>query len=145
MRKFKRSIAVYVANPAVSYADELQKVLADIPDARTDVFPTDTKLDKVFNVKNYGLVLIAGIQSVPGSLKAEICRYLADGGRILTLGGPAFELATYNFNGDWVSQNEFLARAIESVDDKKKFRIFEFNLCEVRLIMAEELLFFLVS
>ena len=125
MKKLKRNVAVYAANASVSYADALHKVLADIPGARADIFPTDAKLDKVFNVKNYGLVIVAGIQNVPGTLKSEICRYLADGGRVLTLGGPAFELSTYNFNGDWVSQNEFLARAIENVDDKKKFRIFD--------------------
>ncbi|MBO5897990.1 MAG: hypothetical protein J6R04_03165, partial [Clostridia bacterium] len=125
MKKINQTIAVYQANEAVSYAEALCKTLAANPDAQVTVFDTDAKLDRVFCQKKHSLVIIAGIERTPGALKGAIHRYLKDGGRILTLGGPAFETETYCHNGEWVSKEDYLFREIDALPEKSKFRIFD--------------------
>ena len=125
MKKINQAIAVYKANNEVSYADALHQVLATNPNAEVTVFDTDAKLEKVFCQKKYSLVIVAGVERTPGTLKGAIHRYLKDGGRILTLGGPAFETETYVHNGEWVSKEDYLYRVINALPEKKKFRIFD--------------------
>lgn len=125
MKKLNRNIAVYKANDAVSYADALSRVLADLPDAKVTTFDASAKLGRVFDTKKHSLVILAGIDRVPGSIKGAIRAYLEDGGRLLTLGGPAFEVETYQFDGEWMSQSEYISREIASIPDKKKYQIFD--------------------
>lgn len=124
MKKLNRNIAVFKPHDNIGYAAALQNVLATVPDAKLSVFDSDTNPDKVFNVDKHSLVLIPGIDRVPGGLKGTIGNYLQKGGRILTLGGPAFETETFNYNGTWMPQNDYLAHELNALSDKKKFRIF---------------------
>lgn len=125
MKKSVKKIAIYKANDGISYARALQAAFADFPDASVNVYEPDHKLCKVFNAKKNDLVIFAGVDCLPGNIKPYLNDYLSHGGRMITLGGPAFKKETYNYKGDWVDRQAYTFRLIDALPDKKKFRIFD--------------------
>ena len=125
MKTISQTIAIYKANGAVGYVEALHKMLAANPNVKVTVFDTDAKLNQVFDSKKHSLVIVVGVERTPGTLQGAIQQYLKKGGRLLTLGGPAFKTETYNHKGEWVTKEDYLYREINALPDKDKFRIFD--------------------
>ncbi|MBO4548593.1 MAG: hypothetical protein J5758_05185, partial [Abditibacteriota bacterium] len=74
--------------------------------------------------KNPLLIAVA-----PGSISAEGLRavsdYLENGGRLLTIGGPAFTDILYGYDGGWLSREEYLHRAAADVAEGQRETILD--------------------
>ncbi len=91
-RDTTKNIAMYVANGELSYIDDLYDAVASFSED-LEYFTISADTDEVFDVNNYGLVIIVGAEKLPAESQNSIETYMRNGGRILTLGGPAYEEA----------------------------------------------------
>ena len=110
-----QNVALLVANESLTYVDNLYEALK----AEINVVDLKSLTDDpttVFNAKNYGTVIIAGAENITISAKNCIEGYMNDGGRILTLGGPAFENKLVEKNGKLSSFNEYLHEMVDDID-----------------------------
>ncbi len=113
------SVALYVTNEDLTYIDSLYKALKDeIP--TVDLKALSDDVNTIFDVSEYGIVIIAGVEKMTSSSRAAIQNYMNNGGRVLTLGGPAFETTLYEFEGDFYARDEYLNLAINALDDENK-------------------------
>ena len=112
-----QDIILYIANKHLNYTNALVAslnkqfgtvtVVSDAADY-TAVFASSAKL-----------VIVVGIETMPTRAKLAMQSYLENHGRVLLLGGPAFE-KPYQWNGKPLSQRDYRARVIESIDDQEK-------------------------
>ena len=117
------NVALYVTNEELTYVDSLYNAL------KKDIENVDLKgltddVNAVFDYSEYGTVIIAGIEKMTSLSRAAIQNYMNNGGRILTLGGPAFETTLYEYEGEYFNRSEYLFRAIDDLgEDQKQFLI----------------------
>lgn len=111
-----RKIALYTVKDNVSYLDALYKKLCNVAEAV--VLKTEKDLSSaVFDVEEYGLVVVAGADTMPYNARKSINSYLENGGRVLFLGGPTFNTLTYEFNGMSLTSGEYADMIVDSLSD----------------------------
>lgn len=114
-----RNVALYVTNENLTYIDPLYKALQKEV-AVLELKSINDDPSTVFNAKEYGTVVIAGIETMTNASKKAIQDYMNSGGRILTLGGPAFERTLYDLDGEWYERDEYLTTVIDQLDEDHK-------------------------
>lgn len=108
-----QSITLYVTDESLTYVDALQKALVGVGESLTvKTFADDPAT--VFDTNNAGIVLIAGADHMPATAAPAIKKYLNNDGRIVMLGGPAFETTLLEIDGEWLTYDECLHRATNS-------------------------------
>ncbi len=118
----EQSVAVYVTNEHLTYIDALCTAL------KKEIKTVDlkTQLDDplaIFDTERYDAVIVAGVDSMATSSKRAIEGYMNHGGRLVTLGGPAFETTLYSLNGELLEREEYLLHVIEQTPDEDKFML----------------------
>ena len=111
-----QTIVLYTTNDRLSYVDDLKNALTSKWNDLT-VATIDTPTDQVFNSMTSRLVVIVGIDTMPASAKAAMLNYLQDGGRVLMLGGPAFENDLYELEGKWYDARAYAEAVLDSLDE----------------------------
>ena len=119
MQRTLPDIAVYVGNDGVTYIDDVCRELAPIADSLS-YYTNGEDLSRVFNTANFDLVVVAGVDSMPADAKTAIENYMNQGGRLLTLGGPAFESTLYEFDGAWYDRDDYLATVVKNLGSANK-------------------------
>ena len=110
------NIHIYVTDEKVGYAQDVYNALSDVGESVTLLSANDAP-DEVFDIGKAGIVLVTGANKMRNTTIPAIQKYLNAGGRIVMLGGPAFETTLYDVDGEWITYNECLLRATSS--DKK--------------------------
>lgn len=114
-----QNVALYVTNEKLTYVNALYNALKaeievmDLKGLSDDVF-------SVFDSTQYGVVIIAGAEVITSEAKAAIQDYMNNGGRIMTLGGPAFETTLYELDGTWYPRDQYVYTLIDRLDDDNK-------------------------
>ncbi len=113
------SVAVFCANETVTYLPALLSSLkAEYPNA----YLADplTPAAEVFDAKKNDLVILAGADRVPAGTVTAIDAYLKKGGRLMTLGGPAFSTEVYYADGTWLTRAEYLSRILSDLGEEER-------------------------
>ena len=113
-----QKVVLYVANSDLGYVDALEAALKK-QWSNLVVASLDTPLADVFSPSDSKLVIVAGINTMPGASKAAIDSYLKQGGRVLMLGGPAFEQTVYEYEGEWYDSESYIENILDSLDDSQ--------------------------
>ena len=102
------------ASDRVNYDDALAEALKThgIDLTRTDY---SMPAKEMFSLNTADLVILEDARCFPFDAMDAMNAYLKAGGRLLTLGGPAFTEMVYNFNGEWVSRSEYMKSYIASL------------------------------
>ncbi|MBO5898562.1 MAG: hypothetical protein J6R04_06090, partial [Clostridia bacterium] len=112
MKKSKKVI-LYIANQALGYLDALQTALQEqLGELRVVTDATD--IGSVFCAACADLVIVAGVEQMSYQDKLAMRNYLNENGRVLLLGGPAFE-KPFRWQGEALSQRDYRARVIENI------------------------------
>ncbi|MBO5897989.1 MAG: hypothetical protein J6R04_03160, partial [Clostridia bacterium] len=121
------NVVLYVTNEDLTYVDSLYKALKnELPTVELKGITDD--VNTIFDVSEYGVVIIAGIEKMSSVSRTAIQNYMNNGGRILTLGGPAFETTLYEFEGEYYPRGEYLFNMIDSLDDDQKQLVIDTSL-----------------
>ena len=108
-----QSITLYITDETLTYVDALQRALDGVGQSLTvKTFADDPAT--VFDAANAGVVLIAGANRMPAAAAPAIKSYLNNDGRIVMLGGPAFEKTMIEVEGEWMTYEEGLRLATNS-------------------------------
>lgn len=122
----EQSVAVYVTNEHLTYIDALCTALKK--EIKTVDLKTQTDdLSAVFDTECYGTVIVAGVESITASSKRAIEDYMNHGGRLLTLGGPAFERTLYSLNGELLEYEQYMLRLFKQTPDENKFIVLDMS------------------
>ncbi len=108
-----KSITLYVTDDSLTYVDALQQALVGVGESLSVKGLSDDPTT-VFDINGAGIVLVAGANRMPNTAVPAIQSYLNGGGRIVMLGGPAFETNLVEIDGEWLTYDECLVRATES-------------------------------
>ena len=111
-----RSVLLYVTKDSLGYVDDLQEALK-AEWGSLKVATLDTPVDEVFDAEKSSLVIIAGVDTVPAVAKPALATYLNNDGRVLMLGGPAFESLLYEYDGKWYDASNYGEAILRSLDD----------------------------
>ena len=118
------AVAIFCTNSAVTYTNDLLSSLkAKYPKA--ELADPEASPASVFDAKKYDLVILAGADRIPAGTTTAIDAYLKKGGRLLTLGGPAFTTEVYYEGGEWLSRADFLKETLSGLDDSEKLLVFD--------------------
>ncbi len=120
----RRSVALYVTDPSLSYIEDLKQALSPATDA-LDVMTLDADVTTIFDPAKYGTVIVAGIDRMPADSKGAIDNYMNRGGRLLTLGGPAYEKELYAYEEEWYQRSEYLFAVVDDLEDEYKTLMFD--------------------
>ena len=112
-----RTVALYITNQDLTYVDALAKSLKNEL-GKVTVASLDTPASEIFDVSAHHLVIVAGVDTVPVSLKDKLQAYLENSGRVLMLGGPAFETTVYEYENEWYDFNDYVETLIRDVEEQ---------------------------
>lgn len=113
-----RNAVLYVANEQLSYVDAMKTALSgQLQNLVVASGATDPVT--VFSSARSQLVIVAGIEAMGHDARSAMQTYLNNGGRVLLLGGPAFE-KPYVWNGNCVTSDEYKSHVIEDMSDDEK-------------------------
>lgn len=111
-------IVLYQTKDDVSYvkalSDQLRMAGFDLTEYTQDADP-----NVVFDPNESDLVLFVGADVVPSTAIKAMEAYLEKQGRVLFLGGPAFETVLYELDGKWYSLADYVHEQIEQIDDEQ--------------------------
>ena len=125
-----QNVALYVSNEDLSYYGDLYTALsAEIENV--ELYGMVDDVNTVFDIKNHGLVIVAGIEVMTANAKNAIEQYMNMGGRIMTLGGPAFETTMYEYQGDAYTRDEYLYNVVDDLDDNSKQTLIDTSLSTI--------------
>ena len=112
-----RDVALYTVKGNVSYLDALQKSLKSVTSSVTLMTQNDDP-SAVFDLQKYGLVIVAGADTMLASAKPAMEGYLNAGGRVLLLGGPTFdkEITFFDWEGEQLSLSEYSDVIYDEID-----------------------------
>lgn len=108
-------IAVVCADPEVTYLERLTEALGWIS-PKVTVAKTGEEIRAALDTKKNRVAVFAGAGRIPADAMCALDGYLKSGGRILTLGGPAFETVLFESAGGWQTKAEFLAGYIRNLE-----------------------------
>ena len=117
------NIIFYIANKQLRYIDSMIACLNKHFEKMTVVSEV-ADYTTVFSPASAQLVIVAGIETMPYGAKLAMQSYLENRGRVLLLGGPAFE-KPFEWNGQALSFKDYKARVVESIDKKDKHIILD--------------------
>ena len=122
--KYQGKALLVKTSDKVTYDDALAEALKihGIDLARAD-FSMPAK--EMFNRNTADLVILEDARSFPFNAMDALTGYLKSGGRLLTLGGPAFTEMVYPYGDEWVTRDEYMRRYLKSVPDENILRIFD--------------------
>ncbi|MBO5898525.1 MAG: hypothetical protein J6R04_05905, partial [Clostridia bacterium] len=113
-------VALYVTKSSLTYVDALYTSLQGVAKSVTLKTLNDDPAS-VFDANTYGTLVIAGADTMPSTAGDALLNYMNNGGRVLLLGGPAFETILYDTKDGWISKEEAYNRTIASLtDDQRK-------------------------
>ena len=113
-------IALYVTKDSLTYVDALYKSLQGVAKSVT-LKTLDDDVASIFDATTYGTLVIAGADTMPSTAGGALLNYMNNGGRVLLLGGPAFETILYQTKDGWISKDEAYERTLASLtDDQRK-------------------------
>ncbi len=121
------NMVILIGNHDVTYVDSLRTALSANYSSVTVVDPHEGNFNAadVFDATKNTLIIIAGADTVPNTVRDAIPGYLANKGRILTLGGPAFSNTTYELDGNWYSKEDFLYTSLLRLGSSQRQTIFD--------------------
>lgn len=102
------SVALFISDQNLTYTDALQKALQQtikVVDIKT---LSDDPAD-IFDTEKYDIVIVAGIDQTSIAAKNQLKSYMENGGRLVTLGGPAFETMLYELDGQWYNRSDYFS------------------------------------
>ncbi len=121
-----KSIAIFKSNERVGYIDALKDaLLAASSDVQVCVYTFEDDPTAVLDVQKHALVIVAGVERVPAALQPAMEQYLDNKGRVMLLGGPAFDTVTFCHDGKWLSKDEYAQTVIQQLSDDKKHLIYD--------------------
>ncbi|MBP5274650.1 MAG: hypothetical protein ILO36_06930, partial [Abditibacteriota bacterium] len=113
------SVLLLTPGAEVSYKAALREALAASGMEVTEA-DLDSGLEGLLDPEKQALTVIAGAESISAEGAALTDRYLKNGGRLLTLGGPVFDTILYPLEGDWFTRDEYLKMLAASVPASKR-------------------------
>ena len=108
------SIAIYQPK-SVSYAKDLSEKLAAAGFLVTE-YTADADPKTVFDTALTDLVIVVGADTATTGTISALQSYLEKDGRVLVLGGPAFEHILYELDGKWYSHGDYGRALFDMVD-----------------------------
>ena len=118
-----KNVILYVANKSLGYTEALRESLAK-QFGKLTVVSDREDYASVFSSPAESLVVVAGVETMPYGAKLAMQSYLESRGRVLLLGGPAFE-KPFEWNSQPVTRKEYRARVIENIGKKDKHIILD--------------------
>ena len=113
-----RSVVLYVANNQLSYVDSLKANLSkQIKNFK--VVSGSANFSTVFSSSHTQLVIVAGVEAMPYAAQNAMQSYLNDRGRVLLLGGPAFQ-KPLQWQGTPVTPDDYIANVFNDLDRQHK-------------------------
>ena len=121
-----KTIAIFKSNESIGYIDALKGALiAANAQAKVNVYTYKDSPADVFDAKKHDLVILAGADQLPAAVQHAAEEYLDNKGRVLFLGGPAFNNVTFCHEGKWLTKDEYAKALIEKLPDDKKFLLYD--------------------
>ncbi|MGM9682715.1 MAG: beta-galactosidase, partial [Eubacteriales bacterium] len=115
----EREIVLAVFNSTVTYADALKQALSSLGE-NIRLLNRTADILEALDADKTSLFILAGADTVPVGFNEKLDTYLKNSGRLITLGGPAFETVLYEQNGGSVLDREtYLASYMDKVDGAK--------------------------
>ena len=119
-------ITLYSTKNNVSYLNALSDALVATGAALTTYGP-DADPAEVFDAAATDLVLMVGADTVKSTTMKALENYLKKDGRVLFLGGPAFETVLYELDGDWLDRSDYAHELLEMVDEDDRELLLNFS------------------
>lgn len=70
---------------------------------------------KIYDVDETDLVIVCNARNVPIGTLTAVDKYMQEGGKIITLGGPTFENVLYNLNDTWLLRDDYMSGLANTV------------------------------
>ena len=126
VKEESKDIVVLKTSDDISYMDRLLAELEGFqPKEKIKTATLRDSVDTLFDADKTGLVIVAGADTITGQARYAIDQYLKNAGRLLMLGGPAFENVCYLVDGELLSRSEYLQREYAKVTDENKQTVFD--------------------
>ena len=118
------TVALYVTNENLTYVDALYAGLSKSVDSLT-LKTLNDDVASVFDAQQFGIVVVAGANVMPSSAGNALLNYMSEGGRVLLLGGPAFETVLYDSGNGWMTEDEALENIMNNLTEDQKVLFFD--------------------
>ena len=126
IKEAEKNIVVLKTNDSVAYVDRLVTAIESFhPTDKIKVADLRGNMSDVFNTSKTALVIVAGADTITGQARYALDRYLCNKGRVLMLGGPAFETVTYLSDGNFLTLGEYLRLEYGKLSDDRKLTVFD--------------------
>ncbi len=123
--EYRGKAVLLKASDAATYDEALASVLeqSGIDLIRADFSTMSVK--EIFSKSTADLVIFEDARRLPGGAADQIVKFLKDGGRLLTLGGPAFSEQVYEYEGKWLTRSEYMTEYIKDLGEEQFFRFLD--------------------
>lgn len=118
------SAVLYITNEDLTYVDALYQKLNGVVDS-LELKTLNDEVSTVFDAEKYGVVIVAGANVMPSSAGQALLDYMGEGGRVLLLGGPAFETILYDSGSGWMTEDEAIKNIMDNLTEDQKALFFD--------------------
>ncbi|MCQ2425651.1 MAG: DUF4350 domain-containing protein [Lachnospiraceae bacterium] len=123
-REYRGRALLVKAAGGASYDDALAETLKT---HGVDLVRGDWSMppEEIFSAGTADLVIIEDASRTPAGTAEALTSFLHAGGRLLTLGGPAFTETVCRTDGEWISRSGYLKKYVSALSGDSRFRILD--------------------
>lgn len=126
IKEADKDIVILKTNDTISYVDRLVASVEGFhPKDKIRVAGLNDNMSTIFSTDKTELVIVAGADTITGQCRYALDQYLYKKGRVLMLGGPAFEKVTYLSDGKFLTLSEYLRSEYGKLTDDRKLTVFD--------------------
>lgn len=113
-RDTSKKITVVRPDNGADYTDALIQSLGNVTN-KLKIVGWDDDLSQIYNTDESDLVIVCNARNVPVGTLTAVDQYMAEGGKLITLGGPTFENALYRLNDIWLERDDYMSSLADSI------------------------------